>query len=491
MRLHDLRPYIRPILHASILTLLLVLAGTSFGDEPLPDLGGAGGGLFSSQEEEAIGQQVLRSLRQNTPLIEDPLLLDYLHSVVYELVPYAPLADRNLTLVMIDDPEINAFAVPGGIIGVNGGLFLHAESEQQFAAVMAHELAHLSQRHFARRLENQKLNQPLAIAGMVTGIILSAVTHSDLGIAAIAGSQAAVAQDMLQYSRYNEQEADRVGMQILARADFDPQAMPQMFEQMLQQARLQGNRPPEYLSTHPLTESRVADTRNRAAQYPSSSSGDSLEYHLMRARMMAHYAESPDMAVKRFEAFVKDNKETPRAQLLAARYGYAVALLQNGQAQQAVKQLKELLQDVPGRITFLVSLSRAYKKLGELDNAQSLLKQALDRNPDNFPISRALADVTLEKNEPLAAARLLQRLTRQHPADASLWQALAEAQGKARNIVEVHRAQAEYALLMGDPEQALLNLREALKKAADKPSVQDVIRDRMEDARKQMRRQNQ
>ena len=172
-------------------------------DSSLPTLGGVGGGLISDQQEAAIGRQVMQSLRRSAEQINDPLVVDYLASVVYRLVPYAPLENRDLKMVVIDSPAINAFAVPGGIIGVNGGLFLNAETEQQFASVMAHELAHLSQRHFARRMEQQETSAPMTIAGMLAGIILSAVTKSDVGIAAIAGTQALAVQNMLQYSRAN------------------------------------------------------------------------------------------------------------------------------------------------------------------------------------------------------------------------------------------------------------------------------------------------
>ena len=197
-------------------------------DSTLPSIGGAGGGLISERQESDIGRQVMTSIRRSAPQITDALVQDYLNSVIYRLVPSAPLSSSDLTLAIIDSPDINAFAVPGNVVGVNGGLFLNAESEQQFASVLAHELAHLSQRHFARRLEQQETSAPLTIAGMIAGIILSAVTQSDVGIAAIAGTQALAVQNMLAYSRAHEQEADRVGMDILASSGMDPRGMPEI-----------------------------------------------------------------------------------------------------------------------------------------------------------------------------------------------------------------------------------------------------------------------
>ena len=309
-------------------------------ESQLPSIGGNGGGLIAGQQESEIGQQVMVSIRRSASQISDPLVYDYLSNITYRLVPSAPLQDRDLTLALIDSPAINAFAVPGGIVGVNGGLFLNAATEQQFASVLAHELAHLSQRHFARRMEQQETSAPLTLAGMIAGIVLSAVTQSDIGLAAIAGTQALATQNMLAYSRANEQEADRVGLDILANAGMDPRGMPEMFEIMMRQNRMQGNRLPEYLSTHPLTQSRVADTRNRAEQYPDEHIRDGQEYHLMRSRLQVYYAPSPDIAVKTFEAYL-DQPDAQRNE--AIRYGLSAAYLEDKQYDKALNILNNLL----------------------------------------------------------------------------------------------------------------------------------------------------
>lgn len=461
--------------------LLLSLSAQAEGAQELPDLGGAGG-LFSTQQEAAIAEQVMRSLRLTTPMVSDPLLHEYLSSIVYQLVPYATLENTDLTLVILDDPAINAFAVPGGIIGVNAGLFIHAETEQQFASVMAHELAHLSQRHFARRVAQQERAAPMALAGMIAGIILSAVTQSDIGMAAIAGTQALAIQNMLQYSRMNEQEADRVGLEMMARAGFDPSAMPAMFGQMLRQARLQGNRPPEYLSTHPLTESRVADTQNRAAQFQDKSYEDSLEYHMMRARVLVRYAQSPANATKTLREQLKD---APAGNDAALKYGLALALMAEDKHGEAVPILEELLERFPGRISLTVTLASAETALDQLPAASARLETALRRNPGNTPIQQSLAEVFMRQNKPEAAARLYQKLTREHPQNHHLWQSLADAQVESRNIVEVHRARAEYELLMSNPERAMMHLREAISRSADNLATQEILRTRLNDAKKQ------
>lgn len=474
---------------ALLISVLLPFAGNvsaQSSDGGLPSIGGAGGGLVSEQQEADIGRQVMVSIRRSAPQITDPLVYDYLSSVIYQLVPSAPLSSRDLTLALIDSPDINAFAVPGNIVGVNGGLFLNASSEQQFASVLAHELAHLSQRHFARRLEQQETSAPLTIAGMIAGIVLSAVTQSDIGIAAIAGTQALAVQNMLAYSRAHEQEADRVGMDILADAGMDPRGMPEMFEIMMRQNRLQGNRVPEYLSTHPLTQNRVSDTRNRAEQYPRRDVADAQEYHLVRSRLQVRYAGSASVAVETFENYL-ERPDTEKAD--AIRYGLAVARIRSGEYDRAISQLEELLQGSPGRITYQVTLAEALIEQDRLDEARELLEEALSRNPGNYPITDMLARVETADGNGERAADHLQKLTREMPSKEHLWTRLAEAEGMARDIVGVHRARAEYDVLMGDLESAERQLRQAQERLPAGAPLRQIVTERLSQVAASLNRQ--
>ncbi|WP_323750729.1 M48 family metalloprotease [Marinobacter sp.] len=458
--------------------LLIALTATSpLRAEPsaLPSFGGSGG-LIAGQQEASIGEQVMTSIRRSAPQVQDPLVYDYLYNVIYRLVPFAPLDNRDLKLALIDSPALNAFAVPGGVVGVNGGLFLNAATEQQFASVLAHELAHLSQRHFARRMEQQETSAPLTLAGMIAGIVLSAVTQSDIGIAAIAGTQAMAIQNMLSYSRAHEQEADRVGLEILANSGMDPRGMPEMFEIMMRQNRLQGNQMPEYLSTHPLTQSRVSDTQNRAEQYPSKTVQDSQEYHLMRSRLQVHYATSPASAVEIFESYL--NREDAQHND-AIRYGLAVAYKENKQLDKAEKILQELLSKNPGRITLQVTLAGVYTEQKRYEEARQILKGALLRNPRNYPITWALAGLEIADGNGTAAAGYLKELTRQRPSGDQIWLRLAEAEGMARNIVGVHRARAEYDALRGDYRSAQRQLRQAQEKLPAGSAERQVVSERL------------
>lgn len=467
------------VLAFTLMLMLGVFSGKTLAQSPdstLPSIGGAGGGLISGQQEAEIGRQVMTSIRRSAPQITDPLVYDYLSSVIYQLVPSAPLSSSDLTLAIIDSPDINAFAVPGNIVGVNGGLFLNASSEQQFASVLAHELAHLSQRHFARRLEQQEASTPLTIAGMIAGIVLSAVTQSDIGIAAIAGTQAMAIQNMLAYSRAHEQEADRIGMEILADSGMDPRGMPEMFEIMMRQNRLQGNRVPEYLSTHPLTQNRVSDTRNRAEQYPRRDVADAQEYHLVRSRLQVRYAKSPQVAVETFRDYL-DRSDTEKPD--AVRYGLAVALQHSGDYTEASSELERLLESAPGRITYQVTLAEVMIEQGRLEQARSILEEALERNPGNYPITDMLARVETEDGNGKRAADYLHQLTRELPQKEHLWLRLAEAEGMARNIVGVHRARAEHDILMGDLEAAQRQLRQAQERLPAGAPLRQAVTERL------------
>ncbi|KPQ30393.1 MAG: putative Zn-dependent protease [Marinobacter excellens HL-55] len=462
----------------SLAGALLFFGGSGYAQETsLPSIGGSGG-LISGQQEAEIGQQVMSSIRRSAPQIQDPLIYDYLQAITYRLVPSAPLDNRDLKLVLIDSPALNAFAVPGGIVGVNGGLFLNAATEQQFASVMAHELAHLSQRHFARRMEQQETSAPLTIAGMIAGIVLSAVTQSDIGIAAIAGTQALSIQNMLAYSRSHEQEADRVGMEILANAGMDPRGMPEMFEVMMRQNRLQGRQMPEYLSTHPLTQNRVADSRNRAEQFPDERIPDGQEYHLIRSRLQVRYAQTPELAVQTFESYLArdDAKRND-----AIRFGLGIAYQHNRQYDKAEQILRELLDSNPGRITFQVTLAEILLDQERYDDARALMQEALARNPRNYPITWTLANIHIADGNGGSAANLLRDLTRRLPDREQIWLRLAEAEGMSRNIVGVHRARAEYYALMGDLQSAQRQLRQAQEKLPAGSAERQVVNERLND----------
>ena len=302
----------------------------------IPNLGDASTSLFSAEYEYQLGRAWLRVFRSQADTSNDPLLFDYLETLIFDLVTHSELKDRRIELVVVDNPTINAFAVPGGVIGIHTGLLMHAQTEDELATVIAHEIAHLSQRHFSRRLEYAKSRQPLTLAAMLAGFVLMATAGSTAGMAALTAAQAAAQDSALRYSRSNEAEADRVGMQTMVAAGRDPHAAAKMFERMLQASRFAtGNRVPEFLRTHPLSENRIADTRNRARQYPKKIRPAKIDYQLMRARVMNQLADSP---VESIEQFTKELSGNPTSST-AARYGLVLAMTDAGRTDEAALEL--------------------------------------------------------------------------------------------------------------------------------------------------------
>jgi predicted Zn-dependent protease len=330
-----------PRLTSALILLLTLISGAAaparaIEDLKLPNLGESSTSLFSAEYEYQLGRTWLRMFRGQVPTVNDPLLFDYLEGLIFDLVNHSQLKDRRVDLVVVDNAAINAFAVPGGVIGVHNGLLLYAQTEDELATVLAHEIAHLSQRHFSRRVEFQKKQQPLTLASMIAGLALMAAAGGDAGIAALSAAQAAAQDSALRYSRSNEAEADRVAMQTLVAAGRNPHAAPSMFERMLQASRYAtGQRVPEFLRTHPLSENRIADTRNRARQYPKKIQAPDLKYQLMRARVVNQLADTPEEAIGKFRSELTGSPQSTTA----ARYGLVLALTDAGRPDEAALEL--------------------------------------------------------------------------------------------------------------------------------------------------------
>ncbi|MBL4827556.1 MAG: M48 family metallopeptidase [Spongiibacteraceae bacterium] len=424
----------------------------------LPVLGNSSSGLFSLQQEYQLGRAWLSAFRSQVKTVSDPLLQVYLEDLIYKLATHSELKDHRLDIVVVENPSINAFAVPGGVVGVHNGLLLHAETEAQLASVLSHELAHLSQRHFARSVETQQRNAIPNMAGLLAGIILAATQGGDAGLAAIMASRAANLQSQLRYSRLHEQEADRKGMQTMVRADFDPNAGAAMFEKMQQASRFAGNRPPEFLLSHPVTESRISDNRNRARQHQRKIYTDNLEYQLMRARVELHFSDNNKDAINRFRAKIKRTSHYPEAD----QYGLVLALINNRELNEASQRLKPLRAAAPNSIPYIIAEAQLLIADKKYEKAISLLTNMLSITPNNHPLTMTLAQTLLKANEPHSAEAILKKHSLHKPTDPSVWYLLAETHGLAGNIVGVHQARAEYFVLNGVLDKAEKQLGYAL-----------------------------
>lgn len=448
----------------TLLFSLMVVVGVPVGaaEFNLPSLGDTSSSIMSREQEYQLGRAWLSMLRGSVRTLEDPLLKDYVEGHVFSLAETSQLDDRRLTFVAIDSPQLNAFAAPGGVIGVNGGLFLHAHTEAEFASVMAHELAHLSQRHFARGLEQQQQTRIPLMTAMLASIILAASGGGDAGFAALASTQAAAIQEQRRFSRQNEQEADRIGLLNLKGAGYDPNAMPDMFERLARLSRF-SQTPPEFLLTHPVSQSRIADSRNRAGQLSSDGRRDSLYYQMMRARVQLFYEDSPGLAAQRFRALLEEHD----GEHAAARYGLVLALIRSGQLDTAEQELEPLLAEHPDNIAVQLAQVELDSSRNRLDQALTRLDQLLRTQPDNYPLLNAKADVLLRQRDYRAAEQVTDRLARLRSDDPDVWYLVSEIRGLAKNILGVHQARAEYFMLAGDLDQAEQQLDQALKRAGD------------------------
>ncbi|WP_165787082.1 M48 family metalloprotease [Pseudohalioglobus lutimaris] len=458
------------ILRVLLATIGLFLSANTLAQQQgIPDFGE--GNAVPLSQEYLLGRAWLMQFRRQAPILSDPQLQEYTEGLVFRLAASSQLRERRLEVVLVDAKSINAFAVPGGVVGVHNGLILAAQNEAQLASVLGHELAHLSQRHFSRSQENAQKSQKMALAGLLTGLVAVAAGGGDAGIAAIAGSQAASQDAALRYSRLHEQEADRVGMQNLVAAGMDPSGAAGMFEVMQAESRKYGSRPPEFLMTHPLTEKRIADARNRAGQYPHRMYEDNPDFQLMRARVELSFIEDPVEAVAHFR---KRRKETRGPEAVAAQYGLILALTENGEFAEARELLKPMRDFKPANLSYALAETEIDLQQERFEEAITKLRRGLEIMPGNHPVTIQLGKTYYKAGRYTEADALLKAHAKRKPTNATLWYWLAEIQGLAGDRFGLHQSRAEYFFLNGAMKAALEQLNLALKLAPDNVTVERI-----------------
>ncbi|MEQ8953860.1 MAG: M48 family metalloprotease [Gammaproteobacteria bacterium] len=467
--------------------LLVATAPAALSQNNLPSLGDRISGTVSLDQEYRMGQDFLQQLRRSAPIIPDALLNDYVENVTYKLASRSQLQDHRLSFVVIDSEELNAFATPGGIIGVNTGLFINAETEAEFASVMAHEIAHVSQRHFARTVDEAQAQRIPQLATLLASIVIMATSDAQHGAAAITAAQGRAVDNQLRFSRSNETEADRVGQQTMFNAGFDPDAMSSLFERLIALNRF-GRRPPEFLLSHPLTETRVAESRGRASRYPDRDYDENLEYRIIRGRVLAHYADDKRTFITESQRRLEQSEDEISRD--ANRYTLAVAYWENEQYSEATATLAPLLEKEPNRISYVVTQAEIFTRQNEPQQAIQYLQRHLEINPNNHPLTMALVDALLAARDYTAAAEVMDRHSKLRSNDHNLWYMLAEAQGQAGNISAVHQARAEYFMLVGNLRSAREQLEFALRIETQNeasPAIQSRLRQKIRSLEQQMR----
>lgn len=470
----------KPVFSLTYLLITICLSWSSpilSSEIKLPLLGDTTSGIVSRQQEHMIGRSWLKAFRSRIHEHEDPQLQQYLEQLLYNLATFSDLKDPRLELVIVNNPSMNAFAVPGGVVGVHTGLLSFAESEDQLSSVLAHELAHLSQRHFARGIEQRRKSSVLSMGGLLAGLVIAATVGADAGTAALTVSQATAMDGQLRYSRGNEQEADRIGLQTLKTAGRNPAAVAEMFERMLVITRHSHNRPPEFLLTHPVTERRIADARNRVMGAPLRHYPISADYQLMRSRaLVALNRKSKDM-IKNFQLKIDQRSRHHEAQI----YGLTLAHISEKNYPEARRLMDQLIAQNPSQLIFRhtdIEIDMAFENLPE---ALSKLQRLLTENPENYPLSMLQAEALWQAEQYEDASKALRLLSRQRPGDPSIWYRLAEVSGLAGDISGVHRARAEYFVLVGAFDRARKQLTKAANLVSSDFKQSSIIRQRLRD----------
>ncbi len=429
-------------------------------------MGDTSGAIVSPDEERYLGEELMRRIRQSLLLVEDPEVTEYIQALGYQLVANSDTPTQDFTFFVINDNSINAFAAPGGFIGINSGLILTTESESELASVMAHEIVHVTQRHLARAIEKaNKMNLP-ATAALIAAIILAG-KNTQVGQAALMTTMAGNTQNQLNFTRAHEQEADRLGMEILADAGFNPQSMPTFFEKLQQASRFYDNRLPELLKTHPVTLSRIADSRNRAEQYPVKKKfmGNDA-YRLVQAKLRVLSSENPAIYIKDFENTVLKKAKDQATD--HEYYGYALALLAANRYSDARTQIEKLLAKEPEKIPYIIALAKLDMADKHLPEALQNLSAALDLYPHNHPLTVVYANALLESGQAGAARILLKEHVRRISNDPALYALLARAELDAGYKADSHQSLAEYYYLSGETHSAIEQLKIALRLTQNK-----------------------
>ncbi|MGB5132000.1 MAG: M48 family metalloprotease [Steroidobacteraceae bacterium] len=460
-----------------ILPLLLTLHGAvvqaQLPDGDLPDIGTPANTTLSLADEYKIGLMIVRSLRDAGQVIEDPEINEYLQTLGMKLASNAHEGAYRFTFFAVKDSGINAFALPGGFIGVNAGLVTATRNESELAGVLAHEISHVTQRHIARSVQNAGRANLASVAAILAAILIGATTGmpGDAVMGTVTAAQGLAAQQQINFTRANEAEADRVGIGILAAAGFDPGGMPDFFW-TLQQRGGSGRDIPALLRSHPVTSERIAETRDRASKLNMPRHDDSTSYPLIRERLtvqslppeanfreLYHNAQSADLPSNDGEL-----------------YGRSLALMRSDAPDQAIPILQDLLARRPDVILYHSTLGQAYLAAGRIDAARTTLEKAMSLFPRSVPVTMRYAETLMRDGDPKRAHLVLLDLFNNVPPTSEQARFTALAANAAGDVADAYYYMSEYHVISGDLALAI----DQLKLAQAVPGLNDVQRERFD-----------
>ena len=446
----------------------------------LPNLGGSDGEELSPLMERKLGEQIMQSIRRDRDFINDTVVSDYLNNFGAVLLAANPQTRAetgyDFLFFAVREPTLNAFALPGGFIGMHSGLVLAAQSESELASVLSHEIGHVSQRHIARMIGAQKQDSLLPLAGILIGL-LAARSSPDLAAASMMGGTGLAVQRQLGFSRDAEREADRVGLQILRTAGFEASGMVNFFGRLQTASRNANDSAPAYLRTHPVTTERIADIEARIRNETYRQHVDSLDFALIKARMRVLQNDTPQGWRDSAVFFNQQFKQETRAATLAARYGLALLAIKQRDVSRATELLKEMSDEVLRKPALpATSILTAFKIELALANNQSaealrLAQQARTQYPLSRAITMLYVDALTATGKLDEAILFLRDLVQLNKQDQSLYQALAKTYADQGKLALQHMTLTEYYVLAGSLPAALEQLR--LARAANDASFYD------------------
>ncbi len=425
----------------------------------LPQMGEPADAALSPAQEAELGASVVAELLQYDYILEDVEITDYLSQIGWRLVAAAQQKPPRLDVFMVRDPRINAFALPGGHIGFNAGLVIASQNESELAGVMGHEMTHVTQRHIARGADDQSGIGTIATWAAVLGAIIAGSADPNVILAALAIGQSSLYQKQVNFTRASEFEADRIGIQTMADAGFDPEGMASFFQRLEQSSRLYGTGVPEFLQTHPVNTTRIAEARARAAAMKKNVHYvDSLEYSLMKARTRVLIAGGADEMIDAFTAEIRTGHDTP-----ANRYGLALAYQQGGNYSKAIAALKPAFDANSNQIHLALLMAQLKLSAGQTKDALALFQKTHDLYPSSTPGILRYAAALIDADKPEQARQLLLSSEQAFGTRLETYRLLSQAARDTGDNGEASYEMGNYLYYRGDFGGALAQLDAGLR----------------------------
>ena len=478
--------YKRVALKRLLFAMGMGLCANALADEPqfnptaqfdVPEIG-SGVGIIDQQKEKIIGEQVYRQIQRQMPVVHNAWLEDQLFSVFSQILSQTQL-QKPIGLLVIKDNQINAFAVPGGVFALNSGLITSARSMDEVVGVMSHEIAHVTQRHFSRSQEAFKGQGLLALAGIVIGAIVASQSDGNAGAALMLGTQAALLDKQLNYSRNQEREADRIGMQYMYAAGYNPEGMADFFE-LMHRSSSQVSFFPDFWLTHPLTTERMSEARLRANQLPK-----------VKSR-----ANKEDFEIlKQYTAVLSNQANETQLKTLASRGSFAgqIALAawyqQTGDYVAAQKAINDAKAQNKNHNLLLLIQADIYLSQNKFTEAKAAIESTATIIPENRALNLKLAEILVRQGNISQAQNILQRFVKKDPRDVTAWSLMQQAANLDKEnpmrTVNVLRYRAEVQYWSGYDEDAIKSLLHAERLAKDNSSMSETVKKRLSDMQKE------